>query len=111
MAAKIKHCPILSKFDMWVDNYDVPNWFRTLKNFYRSPFSKWPPQYRTNQNQLTSPFNFKLIPDGKLKRYQCKRSRQIQGHVFGLWRQYVRREITTSQPLREYAFVYGPTAQ
>jgi hypothetical protein len=32
------------KFDMWVD-YDVPNWFLTLKNFYWSPFSKWPPQY------------------------------------------------------------------
>jgi hypothetical protein len=32
---------------MWVD-YDVPNWFLTSKNFYRSPFSKWPPQYRTN---------------------------------------------------------------
>ena len=41
--AKIQHCPISSKFDMWIDN-DVP----TLKNFYRSPFSKWPPQYRTN---------------------------------------------------------------
>ena len=41
--AIIQHCPISSKFDMWVDN-DVP----TLKNFYRSPFSKWPPQYRTN---------------------------------------------------------------
>jgi hypothetical protein len=26
----------------WVDN-DVPNWFPTLKNFYQSPFSKWPP--------------------------------------------------------------------
>jgi hypothetical protein len=25
---------------------DVPNWFSTLKNFYRSPFSKCPPQYR-----------------------------------------------------------------
>jgi hypothetical protein len=45
--AKIQHCPISSKFDMWVDN-DVPNWFPTLKNFYRSPFSKWPPQYCTN---------------------------------------------------------------
>ena len=45
--AKIKHCPISSTFDMWVDN-DVPNWFPTLKNFYRSPFSKWTPQYRTN---------------------------------------------------------------
>jgi hypothetical protein len=45
--AKIKHCPISSQFDMWVDN-DVPNWFPTLTNFYRSSFSKWPPQYCTN---------------------------------------------------------------
>ena len=43
----IQHCPISSRFDMWVDN-DVLNWFLTLKNFYRSPFSKWPPQYRKN---------------------------------------------------------------
>jgi hypothetical protein len=41
--AKIQHCLISSKFDMWVDN-DVPK----LKNFYRSPFSKWLPQYRKN---------------------------------------------------------------
>jgi hypothetical protein len=41
--AQIQHCSISSTFDMWVDN-DVP----TLKNFYRSPFSKWSPQYRTN---------------------------------------------------------------
>ena len=41
--AKVQHYPISSKFYMWVNN-DVP----TLKNFYRSPFSKWPPQYRTN---------------------------------------------------------------
>ena len=45
--AKIQHCPISSKFDMWVHN-DVQNWFPTLNNFYRSPFSKWPPQYHTN---------------------------------------------------------------
>jgi hypothetical protein len=44
---KIQHCPMSSKFDMWVDN-DVPNWFLTLKFFYRSPFSKWPSLYRTN---------------------------------------------------------------
>jgi hypothetical protein len=43
----IQHCPISSKFDMWVDN-DVLNWLPTLKNLYRSPFSKWPPQYRKN---------------------------------------------------------------
>ena len=37
--AKIQHWPISSQFDMWVDN-DVLNWFSTLNNFYRSPFSK-----------------------------------------------------------------------
>jgi hypothetical protein len=46
-AVKIQHCSISSKFDMWVDN-DVPNGFPTLKKFYRSPFSKWPPQHRKN---------------------------------------------------------------
>jgi hypothetical protein len=45
--AQIQHCPISTTFHMWVD-YDVPNRFLTSKNFYRSPFSKWPPQYCTN---------------------------------------------------------------
>ena len=45
--AQIQHCPISMPFHMWVD-CDVRNWFLTLKNFYRLPFSKWPPQYRTN---------------------------------------------------------------
>ena len=45
--AQIQNCPISTTFHMYVD-YDVPNWFPTSKNFYRSPFSKWPPQYRTN---------------------------------------------------------------
>jgi hypothetical protein len=68
--ANIQHFPISSKFDMWVDN-DVPNWFPTLKHFYRSPISKWPPQYCTNST--LSDFNDisyvgrlwcpKMIPD------------------------------------------------
>jgi hypothetical protein len=45
--AQIQHCPISTPFHMWVD-YDVLNWFLTSKNFYRSPFSKWPPQYLKN---------------------------------------------------------------
>jgi hypothetical protein len=45
--AQIQHCPITATFHMCVD-YDVPYRFLTLKNFYRSPFSKWPPQYHTN---------------------------------------------------------------
>jgi hypothetical protein len=44
---------------MWVDN-DVP----TLKNFYRLPFSKWPPQYRKN---LTLSDIIKFLPVTILK--------------------------------------------
>ena len=68
--ALIQHCPISTTFHMWVD-YDVLNWFLTSKNFYWSPFSKWPPQYLTNST--LSDFNNisyvgrlwcpKLIPD------------------------------------------------
>jgi hypothetical protein len=57
------------------------------------------------------PIQFKLVSEGRLKRCERKWSRQIQGQLFGLWKQYVRREITASQLLRECAFVYGPTAQ
>jgi hypothetical protein len=49
--AQIEHCPISTTFHMWVD-YDVPNWFLTSKNFYRSPFSKWPPQYCTIEQDM-----------------------------------------------------------
>ena len=45
--AQIQHCPISTPFHIWVD-YDVPIWFLTSKHFYRSPFSKWPPQCRIN---------------------------------------------------------------
>jgi hypothetical protein len=40
----VRYC---GKIDMLVEN-DITNWLLTSKNFYPSPFSKWPPQYRTN---------------------------------------------------------------
>ena len=46
-SAQIQHCQISTTFHMWVD-YNVLNVFPTTKNFYRSPFSKWTPQYRKN---------------------------------------------------------------
>jgi hypothetical protein len=69
---QIQHCPISTPFHMWVD-YDVPKWFLTLINFYRSPFSKWPPQYRTNStlfdfnvlNWFPTLKNFYLSPFSK----------------------------------------------
>ena len=69
---QILHCPISTTFHMWVD-YDVPKWFLKSKNFYRSPFSKWPPQYCTNStlfdfnvlNWFPTLKNFYLSPFSK----------------------------------------------
>ena len=46
-AVKIQHCPMSSKFDMWVDN-DVPNWFWHWKISTGHHFQNGLPQYRTN---------------------------------------------------------------
>jgi hypothetical protein len=43
------------------ENNDVPNWFLTSKNFYLSPFSKWPPQYRTYSTLFDFRGSFWLI--------------------------------------------------
>ena len=79
--AQIQHCPISTPFHMWVD-YDVPNWFLTSKNFYRSPFSKWLPQYRTNStlfdfnvlNWFLTSKNFYRSPFSKWPPQYCKNS-------------------------------------
>ena len=56
------------------------------------------------------PLQLKLVTEGKLQRYQRKKSRQVQGKVFGLWNSYCDRTISASPLLRECAFIYGPTA-
>ena len=58
-AVKIQHCPISSKFDMWVEN-DVP----TLKNFYQSPFSTtfhmWVPEFIPDIEKFLAVTIFKM---------------------------------------------------
>jgi hypothetical protein len=108
--AKIQQCPISTPFHMWVD-YDVPNWFLTLKNFYRSPFTKWPPQYPTNST--LSDFNdisyvgrfwcLKLIPDIEkflpvaIFKMACHNTAQIQHcSISTSWIDSQHRKISTS---------------
>ena len=83
ITAKIQHCPISSKFDMWVDN-DVPNWFPTLNNFYRSPFSKWPPQYRTNSTLCPISTSFDMWLDYDVPNWFL-RSKNFYRSPFSKW--------------------------
>ena len=96
---------------VWTNN-DVEEWHnRFNSNVTRGPVPFYQLVTELYAESTDIPVQLKLVSEGKLKRYQRKRSRQIQGQVFGLWKQYVHREITTSQLLRECALVYGPPAQ
>ena len=63
-----------------------------------------------HRESLLLPLQVKLVCKGKLKRYQRKRSRYIQGRIFFLWDQYAQHQISASTLLRRCAFMYGPTA-
>ena len=43
------------------------------------------------------PNQAKLVKEGKLKRYQRKRVKEIQGRIIGVWKDYNDRKITTGQ--------------
>jgi hypothetical protein len=60
--AQIQHCPISTTFHMLVD-YDVPNRFLLLKNFYRSPFQNG--HHNTNLTIMKSP---KPATDNRFKK-------------------------------------------
>ncbi|XP_062614650.1 uncharacterized protein LOC134276409 [Saccostrea cucullata] len=57
------------------------------------------------------PVQLRLVTEGKLQRYQRKKSRQIQGKLFNLWERYCERSLSASHLLKECAVVYGPPAQ
>ena len=94
-------------------NNDVEGWHNRFNNnvVTRGPVPFYHLVTELCAESTDIPVQLNLVPEGKMKRYQRKRSRQIQGQIFGQWKQYVHREITTSQLLRECAFVNGPPAQ
>ncbi|XP_052063996.1 uncharacterized protein LOC127704147 [Mytilus californianus] len=57
------------------------------------------------------PLQLKLVTEGKLQRYQRKKSRQVQGKVFSLWNDYCERATSASNLLRECAAIYVPPAK
>ncbi|XP_069103445.1 uncharacterized protein [Argopecten irradians] len=51
------------------------------------------------------PLQVRLVSEGKLKRYQRRRTTDGQIKVFRLWKSYQRQEISTSRLLRECSFL------
>lgn len=54
------------------------------------------------------PTQIKMISEGKLKRQQKKKSRDLHGKIFELWNRYSAKDISVSRLLRQCANIYGP---
>ena len=93
-------------------NNDVEGWHN---RFNASVATRGPVPFYQLITELYSeaeliPLQLKLVTEGKLLRYQRKKTRQVQGKVFSLWYQYCDNLLSASHLLRECAAVYGPPA-
>lgn len=52
------------------------------------------------------PNHIKLVKEGKLKRYQRNRVKEIQGRIIQVWKEYNDKNITTGQLLKKCAYIY-----
>ena len=53
----------------------------------------------------------KLVPEGKLQRYQRKAANSTQGGLFKLWDQYVAGTRTTFKLLKAWGKIYASVAE
>ena len=94
-------------------NNDVEGWHNNLNSRVSTrgpvPFYLLIAELYTEAGDI--PMQLKLVKEGKLQRYQRKRSRDIQGQIFNAWQRYIDRDISASRLLKECARVYGPPAQ
>ena len=54
------------------------------------------------------PHKVKLVKEGKLKRYQRKQVKKLQGRHMRLWEDYNEKKITTGQLLKKCSAIYAP---
>jgi hypothetical protein len=50
----------------------------------------------------------KMISEGKLKRYRCKRSCTVQSQLFQVWEKYNSNQVSAHHPLKKCGAIYGP---
>jgi hypothetical protein len=53
------------------------------------------------------PIQLKMVTEGKLWRYQRKKTKELQHRIFALWDKYSEEEITVNQLLKKCGKIYG----
>jgi hypothetical protein len=94
-------------------NNDVEGWHNNLNSRVSS---RGPVPFYLRVTELFKeasglPMTLRLVTEGKLHRYQRKKTGQTQGRLFNLWKRYCNREISASHLLSSCGAIYGPQAE
>jgi len=52
----------------------------------------------------------RLVREGKLRRHQSKRSKAVEGRIWGAWESFRRGSIRTGELLKTLSFIYAPSS-
>jgi len=91
------------------DVEDVEGWHNRLnRRAKKGNLSMYVLLALLHDETVSIPSQVKLVKEGKLARFQSKRTTSIQGRLMGLWKQYNEQTISTSRFLRSCGGIYGP---
>lgn len=98
-----------SVFNMSVrTNNDVEGWHRRLNSRGQAGVHLYKLIEMLHTEASLVPVHVKLVQENKLKRYQKKHFKNMQGHLFSLWDKYINKEIKTSQLLTACSQLSAP---
>ncbi|KAK4288761.1 hypothetical protein Pmani_038232 [Petrolisthes manimaculis] len=90
-------------------NNDVEGWHPKLNRRAKKgnlPFYLLISLLYSEANEI--PNQVQLVKEGKLKRYQRKQVRKLQGRLMKQWEDYNEKKITTGQLLKKCSGIYAP---
>ncbi|KAK4320523.1 hypothetical protein Pmani_008626 [Petrolisthes manimaculis] len=90
-------------------NNDVEGWHHKLNRRAKKgnlPFYLLISLLYSEANEI--PNQVQLVKEGKLKRYQRKQVRKLQGRLMKQWEDYNEKKITTGQLLKKCSGIYAP---
>ena len=89
-------------------NNDVEGWHHRINRKAQKPnLTLYVLVRLLNKEAQKLPTQLKMVTEGKLKRYQRKKTTELQHRIFNLWDNYRDNQITPYQLLKKCGKIYG----
>jgi ferredoxin-fold anticodon binding domain-containing protein len=89
-------------------NNDVEGWYHRINKKAQKPnLQMYILIILLHKEAKLLPTQLKMVTEGKLRRYQRKKTKELQHRIFALWGKYSEEEITVNHLLKKCCKIYG----